>query len=42
MAMSPAYILAVLEHLPKAQIVFDHFHVIKLYSDKLSALRRRL
>jgi transposase len=42
MDMSPAYIRAVLEHLPKAQIVFDHFHVIKLYNDKLSGLRRKL
>jgi transposase len=40
--MSPAYISAVTEHLPKAAIVFDHFHVIKLYNDRLSDLRRRL
>jgi len=40
--MSPAYIRAVLEHLPKAKIVFDHFHVIKLYNDKLSEFRRNL
>jgi len=40
MDMSPAYISAVLEHLPNATIVFDHFHVIKLFNDKLSALRR--
>jgi transposase len=33
--MSPAYIRAVLEHLPQATIVFDHFHVIKLFNDKL-------
>ena len=35
MDMSPAYIRAVLDHLPKAHMVFDHFHVIKLYNDKL-------
>jgi transposase len=29
-------------HLPKAKIVFDHFHVIKLFNDKLSNLRREL
>ena len=29
-------------HLPKAKIVFDHFHVIKLFNDKLSDLRREL
>jgi len=42
MDMSPAYISAVLERLPKATIVFDHFHVIKLFNDKLSDLRRDL
>jgi len=40
--MSPAYISAILDKLPQAQIVFDHFHVIKLYNDKLSKLRRQL
>lgn len=40
--MSPAYIAAVLENLPKAAIVFDRFHVIKMYNDKLSDLRRAL
>lgn len=42
MDMSPAYISAVLEHLPNATIVFDHFHVTKLFNDKLSNLRRDL
>ena len=40
--MSKAYIKAVRENLPKAIHVFDHFHVIKLYNEKLSALRRDL
>ena len=40
--MSPAYIDAVATHLPKATLVFDRFHVIKLYNDKLSELRRAL
>jgi len=40
--MSPAYIDAVLTHLPNATLVFDRFHVIKLYHDKLSELRRAL
>jgi transposase len=40
--MSPAYIDAVTTHLPKATLVFDRFHVIKLYNDKLSVLRREL
>lgn len=40
--MSPAYIQAVTSNLPNAKIVFDHFHVIKLYNDKLANLRRDL
>jgi transposase len=40
--MSPAYISAVSENLPKATIVFDHFHLIKLFNEKLSDLRRDL
>ena len=40
--MSPAYIDAVTTHLPDATLVFDRFHVIKLYNDKLSELRRAL
>ena len=40
--MSPAYISAVKYHLPDATIVFDHFHVIKLFNEKLSAFRRAL
>jgi transposase len=42
MDMSPAYHDAVTTYLPKAKIVFDHFHVIKLFNDKLSDLRRSL
>jgi len=40
--MSPAYIDAVTTYLPKATLVFDRFHVMKLYNDKLSQLRRDL
>jgi len=40
--MSPAYIQAVTAQLPQADIVFDHFHVIKYFNDKLSDLRRQL
>jgi transposase len=40
--MSSAYILAVQTHLPDAAIVFDHFHVVKLMNEKLTALRRDL
>jgi transposase len=42
MDMSPAYIAAVQANLPKAAIVFDRFHVMKLYNEKLSDLRRDL
>jgi transposase len=42
MDMSGAYQQAVSIHLPKAKIVFDHFHVIKLFNEKLSDLRRAL
>jgi transposase len=40
--MSLAYINAVTTHLKKAVIVFDHFHIIKLYNEKLSDLRRQV
>jgi transposase len=42
MDMSAAYRGAVSTHLPAAKIVFDHFHVIKLFNEKLSELRRAL
>ena len=42
MDMSGAYQAAVRANLPKAVIVFDHFHVVKLFNDKLSELRRAL
>ena len=42
MDMSAAYRAAVTTHLPKAKIVFDHFHVVKLFNEKLSDLRRAL
>src|SRR5207249_168464 len=38
--VSKAYIRAVRDHLPGAVHVFDHFHVTKLFNDKLSAFRR--
>jgi transposase len=40
--MSLAYVAAVREHLSRAVHVFDHFHVIKLFNDKLSDFRREL
>ena len=40
--MSPAYIAAVSTNLKGAAIVIDHFHVIKLFNEKLTKLRRDL
>lgn len=42
MDMSQAYIAAVTTNLPRATIVFDHFHVVKLMNEKLTELRRDL
>jgi transposase len=42
MDMSPAYNDAVATHLPDAMIVYDRFHVMKLFNEKLSDLRRSL
>ncbi len=42
MDMSVAYRRAVTTHLPAAKIVFDHFHAVKLFNEKLSDLRRAL
>ena len=40
MDMSAAYRSAVSAHLPGAVIVFDHFHIVKLFNEKLTELRR--
>jgi len=40
--MSPAYTLAVAKHFPQAIHVFDRFHVVKLYNEKRSDLRREI
>lgn len=42
MDMWPAFIEAVITNLPRAQIVFDRFHITKLVNDGLSELRRQL
>jgi transposase len=42
MDMSAAYYEAVTANLPRAAVVFDWFHVVKLLNDKLSDLRREL
>ncbi len=40
--MSPAFTKAVRENLPDATLVYDHFHIIKLFNEKLTQLRRDL
>ncbi len=40
--MSPAYLYSVIKNLPKVPIVFDRFHVVKLFNEKLSGFRRAL
>lgn len=40
--MSAAYIKAVRENIWRTVHVFDRFHVVKLFNDKLSAFRRQL
>jgi transposase len=40
--LAPAYQKAVAKHLPKATVVFDRFHVVKLLNQKLTQLRRQL
>ncbi len=40
--MSPAYVDAVMTHLPEGVLVFDRFHVMKLFNEELSDLRREM
>lgn len=40
--MGRAYLFAIKQNLPNALHVLDHFHVVKAFNDKLSALRREL
>lgn len=40
--MAPAFIEAVTTNLPKAQLIFDRFHITKMVGDSLSKLRREL
>ncbi len=42
MDMANSYYTWISENFPKAHIVFDHFHVIKLMNDKLDFVRRRV
>lgn len=38
--MSPAFIRGVTDHLPKAAITFDRFHVMRVLTDAVDAVRR--
>lgn len=40
--MAPAYIEAVTRNVPEAALVFDRFHIVKLFNEKLSDFRREL
>jgi transposase len=40
MGISAAYRSAISTHLPEAMNVLDHFHVVKLFNEKLPDLRR--
>ena len=40
--MSRAYTKAVRQHLPQAVLVYDRFHIVKLFNEKLTDLRREL
>ena len=42
MDLSPAFIAAVRKNLPKADLVFDPFHVVKLMNEKIDMIRRDL
>lgn len=42
MDMWPAYISSVMENCPGAEIVFDHFHIVKMLNQKLDEIRRDL
>ncbi|VAX00006.1 hypothetical protein MNBD_GAMMA20-1826 [hydrothermal vent metagenome] len=38
--MSPAFISGVMNELPKAEIIFDKFHVVKLLNEGVDKVRR--
>ena len=42
MDMSPSYIKGAREHLPKARVVFDHFHVMQMAGKALDEVRKDL
>ena len=40
--MSKAFVNSVVRQLPKASLVVDHFHIVKLMNEKIDKLRRQL
>ena len=40
--LAPSFTAWIMMNFPDAEIVYDHFHVIKLMNDKLNAIRRRI
>jgi transposase len=40
--MSPAYVGAVMENLPDADLVLDRFHIVKWFNEKITTLRRQV
>lgn len=40
--MASGYMASVLKHLPNADLVLDHFHLVKWFNEKLTTLRRQL
>ncbi|WP_146682259.1 ISL3 family transposase [Limihaloglobus sulfuriphilus] len=40
--MASGYIFAVMDNLPKAELVLDHFHLVKWFNEKLTRLRRQM
>jgi len=40
--MASGFMAAVLEHLPEADLILDHFHLVKWFNEKLTLLRRQL
>jgi len=40
--MASGYMSAVMENLPNAELVLDHFHLVKWFNEKLTRLRREL
>lgn len=40
--LSPAYVGAVMENLPDADLVLDRFHIVKWFNEKITTLRRQV